>query len=320
MRERLLSVIIPVYNAQKCLTKCLNSIIRQTYTNIEVLVIDDGSTDKSALICDEFAKKDNRVKVIHLENRGVSSARNMGIKMSQGKYVTFVDADDYIEPKMYEVLINDLESNNADIAMCNSFSCRDKMKFKLNRKMKVYSGIEMLDFFYDDNYAMIVVLWNKVYKRECFRGVVFPEGITREDEFVMHSIIYNAKQVTYRKQGFYHYILNKESITRRKDMGRVYRLYAVENRLNFFKEKSMTKLYYLSLLRLLNDSVRCYLYIRIHFNDMQVLDSIRARFDKYYIEFTNMMKYFQINKIHAPFIILKCLLIKVFHMIRCKEV
>lgn len=116
--EDLISVIVPVYKVEKYINKCVDSIINQTYTNLEIILVDDGSPDNCGNICDEYAKKDNRIKVVHKENAGVSSARNIGLEKSSGKYITFIDADDYVEKNYCEELLNILKIENADCVAC----------------------------------------------------------------------------------------------------------------------------------------------------------------------------------------------------------
>ena len=120
-KNNLISIIVPIYNVEKYLKKCIDSIINQTYKNLEIILVDDGSPDNCGKICDEYAKKDNRIKVIHKENGGVSSARNVGVENATGEYIGFVDSDDYIEKDMYEVLINNLKKENADISIISNY-------------------------------------------------------------------------------------------------------------------------------------------------------------------------------------------------------
>ena len=119
MKKEKVSVIIPIYNVEKYLEKCLNTIINQTYKNLEIILIDDGSTDKSSTICDEYCEKDKRIKVIHKNNEGVSSARNKGIELSKGKYIVFIDPDDYVTDEHVEVLYDCIISNNVDLVISN---------------------------------------------------------------------------------------------------------------------------------------------------------------------------------------------------------
>jgi glycosyltransferase involved in cell wall biosynthesis len=116
-----ISIIVPVYNVEKYLEKCLKSILHQIFSDFELILIDDGSTDSSGRICDEYLKRDSRIKVFHKENGGLSSARNYGIEKSTGKYIGFVDSDDYIAKDMYEVLYNNLQRENADVSMCGNY-------------------------------------------------------------------------------------------------------------------------------------------------------------------------------------------------------
>ncbi|MBR1540013.1 MAG: glycosyltransferase [Clostridia bacterium] len=121
MEEELISIIVPVYKVEKYLDKCINSIVSQTYKNLEVILVDDGSPDSCGKMCDEWTQKDTRIKVIHKENGGLSDARNFGLDCAKGKYIQFVDSDDYIEKDMIEFLYKNLKENNADISICSNY-------------------------------------------------------------------------------------------------------------------------------------------------------------------------------------------------------
>lgn len=125
---KLLSIIVPVYNVKSYLKKCVESIINQTYTNLQIILVDDGSTDGSQDICDEFAQRDSRIVVIHKENGGQSTARNVGMDRAKGVYIAFVDSDDWLEPNMYEALISQLEKHEADIVACSFYECKGDEK------------------------------------------------------------------------------------------------------------------------------------------------------------------------------------------------
>ena len=170
----LISVIVPVYNVEKYLDECVNSILDQTYSNIEILLIDDGSTDNSPNICDFYEKQDNRVRVIHQQNGGLSLARNIGIEKSQGDFIVFVDSDDYISTDMLEVMINEMKKNieSTSILMCNFVKVDSygnvikKNNYNLEKEIidKV-SAIDRLIVSKDINY---IVAWGKLYKKEVF--------------------------------------------------------------------------------------------------------------------------------------------------------
>ena len=134
VRMMVISVIVPVYNVEKYLTNCVNSIIKQTYEELEIILINDGSSDNSGIICDDFSKKDNRIKVIHKENGGLSDARNVGIDIATGELITFIDSDDYISKNMLEKLYNALIGTMSDIAVCGTTLITDEYKIKLLKK------------------------------------------------------------------------------------------------------------------------------------------------------------------------------------------
>lgn len=150
MRKPLISIIVPVYNVERYLNKCLDSIIHQTYNNLEIVLVDDGSTDWSGLICDAYATKDNRVTVIHKENNGLSAARNIGLEYSHGELIGFVDSDDYVDRQMYEILLRQLEEDKSDIAICDymrvdeSYSAPEN-KVKTLVSSKCFSRGEFID-------------------------------------------------------------------------------------------------------------------------------------------------------------------------------
>lgn len=160
--ELAISIIVPVYNVEKYLNRCLDSILNQTFTDFELILVDDGSTDNSGIICDEYKTKDNRIKVIHKENGGLSSARNAGLDIARGRYIGFVDSDDFISKDMYQILYNEAEKNKADMIMCE-FKKVDKNYEAINNNLYKKSDIkllkkdEILEDMYSDMYDIYVV-------------------------------------------------------------------------------------------------------------------------------------------------------------------
>ncbi len=207
----MISVIVPVYKTEPYLRQCVDSILEQTYRDIEVLLIDDGSPDKCGEICDEYAEKDNRVRVFHTENRGISAARNLGLKEARGEYIGFVDSDDWIEPDMYETLLKRLQESGADIAVCgvwyqsSSVSKTSKMQDEVLLRD---DALKALIEFRLNNYA-----WNKLYKCSLFETVAFPEGINYEDAEIMHMLLSRSNKTALVSAGLYHYRLRQGSIT-----------------------------------------------------------------------------------------------------------
>ena len=182
--EELISIIIPVYNVEKYIEKCISSVIKQTYKNIEIILIDDGSTDNCGKLCDEYAKKDNRIKVFHQKNRGVSSARNKGIVECNGKYIGFVDGDDIIDEDMYKKLYESITKNESDLAICNYYP--NKNFYGLNEIIDMEMA---LDFILDkDKYRGFVV--NKLYKKYILKDQLFDEEID-----ICEDLIFNCQYI-----------------------------------------------------------------------------------------------------------------------------
>ena len=179
MNELLISIIVPIYNIDNYVSKCIESILSQTHSNIEVILIDDGSTDKSSNICDYYSKKDARIVAIHKKNGGLSSARNTGLDIAKGKYIGFVDGDDYIEPNMYEELLNNIHEHQSDIAICNYNDIKNNKKytnyFDNELEKTPIEGKNKFDILYK-NYNFVICSWNKLYKKEIFNNLRFPEN------------------------------------------------------------------------------------------------------------------------------------------------
>lgn len=194
----IVSVIVPIYNVEQYLSQCIVSLMIQTLEDIEIILVDDGATDRSSSICDEYALRDTRIKVIHKENGGLSDARNVGIGVAQGKYIAFLDSDDWVTPNFYEYLYELIERENADIVQCDyieAYSEDIKINFKEDIKEVIYTGVEALHLLYSEEYAKTVVVWNKLYKKELFKDIRFPKGKVHEDEFTTYKLLHQATKV-----------------------------------------------------------------------------------------------------------------------------
>lgn len=202
----MISVIVPVYKVVPYLRQCVESIINQTYNDLEILLIDDGSPDECGEICDEYKEKDKRVKVFHTDNRGLSAARNIGLQNAKGEYIGLIDSDDWIELDMYEVLMRGLEE--ADISVCGY----DSSSLKVDFDGTIYRGTDVMKALLDEKVNNN--MWNKLYRRELFDGVHFPEGRNYEDVAVLHKIVDRAKAVATIQGVKYHYRVRPESITK----------------------------------------------------------------------------------------------------------
>ena len=206
MKNDLISIIIPVYKVEKYLEKCIESVLKQTYTNLQIILVDDGSPDNCGKICDEYAKKDSRIEVIHKINGGLSDARNVGINRANGRYIGFVDSDDYIKEDMYEKLINLIKEYDADISICNLYDVIDGKEYVRNKDNGIheYSRIDILkEILLDKNIQSYA--WNKLCKRELFDTIRFPVGRVMEDLGIAHKILFDAGQIAYSDEPLYYY-------------------------------------------------------------------------------------------------------------------
>lgn len=247
-----ISVIVPIYNVANLLPFCIESILKQTHKNLEIILIDDGSTDNSLSICKNYANQDNRIKVIHQENHGLSHARNIGIKNATSKYIGFVDSDDIIFPYFYEHLLNLIITNNADIAEC-SFVKIDESNIvdyvfppTDTSNIGIFNSIASLHRIHNEDLDICVksiVVWNKLYKTSLFDNINFPIGKHHEDEFTTYKLFYASKKLVSSNATLYGYVQRKSSIMNQTfTMNRLHALEAYDNYLAFFKTLHDSKL------------------------------------------------------------------------------
>ena len=188
MKEALVSVIVPVYNVAPYLKEALDSVVNQTYRNLEIIIIDDGSTDGSETICDEY-KRDSRVRVIHQQNRGLSGARNAGLDIMTGDFAAFLDSDDYYYPDMISKMVEEADRNNADIVIC-AFDWNEK---KYGNGRRSYNSIEALKMMISGK--MELAVWNKIYKHAIWNGIRFPEGHNYEGTRTTYKLLEKAEKI-----------------------------------------------------------------------------------------------------------------------------
>lgn len=265
MSYALVSVIIPVYNVEKYLDRCMECVLNQTYKNLEIILVDDGSTDSSSKLCDEYEKKDNRIMVIHKENGGLSSARNTGISVANGDYIVFVDSDDVIHRQMIQILLYHIECEGIEIAQCARYEIsedeynalldedrknlleKDMIPMIFNNtsdsNMKVQSGRAAVAELYKEDSVDYIVAWNKIYKREIFNELRFAHGKIHEDEFTTPYALLNASKIVYDKLPLYIYIRRDGSITTKKySIKNIDLLEALLKRMELFKLNGLEEL------------------------------------------------------------------------------
>lgn len=212
-----ISVIVPVYNVEQYLERCVDSIINQTYTNLEIILVNDGSTDNSGKLCDELAKKDERIRVIHKENGGLSDARNRGIDESESDLVGFIDSDDYIDSDMYEVLLKNLNDTDANLSMCALYDVynntpeaqvTNKETWKLSSEQAIKMVMEAK--------ILSVTAVNKLYRKSLFTDLKFEVGKIAEDAFIMIKLLDKCEKIVATNEKKYYYVHRENSITTQK--------------------------------------------------------------------------------------------------------
>jgi len=223
--DKLISVIVPVYNVYKYVDKCIESIINQSYKNLDIILVDDGSTDGSGDICENYKNKDKRISVIHKKNGGLSDARNFGLKYAKGEYLTLVDADDLIRSDMIEGLLKAAIENNADISLGNFEKCSLEYGLeKLNNIKKDFLlDVKLLpreyltgNKFDISNHTLITVAWCKLYKKHLFENIVFPYGKLHEDEFTTYKLLDKSNKIIFVDEPYYFYVQREDSIMSKK--------------------------------------------------------------------------------------------------------
>ena len=265
MMNDLISIIVPVYRVERYLTACVESVLAQTYHNFELILVDDGSPDKCPGMCDDFAARDSRIRVIHKENGGLSSARNAGIDAAKGDYLAFLDSDDLWTPVFLERLYRAIEETGAELAVCLFRRFQGEAPTELPRRAETESLTqrEAFECLFGIRNENMVVAPNKLYRRHIFHSLRYPVGKVHEDEAVIHEIIGAAERVAWVDEAHYLYREAPDSITTAKfNLKRLDETYAKERRIAFFEERGMqnladrTKIVYLNNLMRLHRTVQ----------------------------------------------------------------
>lgn len=236
----LITVVVPIYKVEAYLDECVQSILKQTYSNLEIILVDDGSPDRCGEMCDVYAEKDARVKVIHQKNKGLSGARNSAIDIATGEYITFVDSDDYLKEDMVEVLYHEVLQYDAEIATAafeSFFEDESRMSNPHNGKIFVYSKEEALDCFLFNDYLTPCVC-GKLYRISIWKNVRCPEGKLFEDQFTTYKLIDQCKRVVYDTTPRYYYRKRMGSIGHSSFSKRTYDLYdAIHEEYDYISQK-----------------------------------------------------------------------------------
>ncbi|MGM8364858.1 glycosyltransferase family 2 protein [Virgibacillus sp. W0181] len=245
-----ISVIAPIYNDGLNLPLCIKSVLEQTFTNFELILVDYGHEDNNRIIYDKYSNLDSRISVIHSENRDIGAARNIGISHSSGEYITFIECDDFLHEQMLEVLYDQMVTTAADIVLCNFHPIEEGEDKNENRRkdpvqdysVTTFSGAEALNGLYDTD-RLFSVPWSKMYRKTLFKSIQYPIGYVDDDEFVAHKLLYLAAEVVYVHEPLYYYVVcegRKGSVTPiPMTIEKFDKLLALYERAIFFREKKL---------------------------------------------------------------------------------
>lgn len=238
-----ISIIAPVYQVEKYIGQCIESVINQTFKNFELILIDDGSKDKSGNICDEYAKRDKRIHVVHTENKGAASARNKGLDLATGKYIAFVDGDDYLAENMLDKLYKVITQENCDVVVCDflNLHANSDKDFSLQLSDSKVSGREILSHLKNQkNYGVWTIVWNKLYKKEILKDLRFPEGKYFEDEIFSDQLYLICNEVQVISDVlYYHRVLETSTMNTQKIRNYLDLIDAFQLRINLYLENRL---------------------------------------------------------------------------------
>lgn len=302
MNRALISVVVPIYNVEKYLPRCIDSLIHQSYTNLEIILVDDGSPDNCPTICDDYANRDSRIQVIHKINGGLSDARNVGFEHSTGKYVAFIDSDDYVHPQMLEILYRLLLEEHSEIAVCNFQPFTGMAPENHFEKIQIesFSGLDAAKRLYQREYAtQTVVAWDKLYCRHIIAKNRFIVGKFNEDEFFSYKALIQASKVTFTSQKLYYYLIRatgiSQAITNPKSLDG---LEAKQEAILFYKKNGFHSLLQSAVSSFLNFSAKRYCFVKRQCgNNRELLKELKLRHKKVFQEFSSSLS--QCERIRA---------------------
>ena len=268
-KNPLISVVVPIYKVERYLSACVDSIVNQTYSNLEIILVDDGSPDKCPEICDEYAKQDNRIRVIHQENGGLSAARNAGIDIASGDFLTFIDSDDFVAKNYVELLYNGVFKFDADISIATffTFSKEDELKIYCNdlpfEEITKEECFRRYGALKAELSMSFISACNKLYKKDLFASVRFPMGKLYEDAFSTYKLLDKAKRIVFTLTQLYYYRMNPLSI-----LGQSFRekhlemVEAFRSGFDFFDEKGQNEIASLFIPPMLMREIYCWWGVR----------------------------------------------------------
>ena len=283
----LISIIIPVYNVVPYLKRCIDSVLHQTYRHIEIILVDDGSTDYSGEICEEYAKKDPRIIVIHKANGGLSDARNVGIVKASGDYIAFIDSDDYVCGRYIERLLHRLLKNNADIVICDYFRGVEE-RFPVNTKQhgetQIFNSKDILKQWHGKYKHIETMAWNKLYRKALFteNNIFFPVGCLFEDVYITHLLIDKAEKIVIMNEKLYYYFQRQGSTMHTVSEKKMRESICAQNRrLAFFENNGYWEAYERLVIQRQKQYMLDY-YIAVSYGMQQLRDEMLSSFKNTY--------------------------------------
>lgn len=284
------SIIIPIYNVEPYLERCLNSVLAQTWTEWECILINDGSKDNSPAIARKYVEKDNRFVLISQENRGLSAARNRGIRKSSGMYICFLDSDDFLAPNFLERMLKCIVSNQADVTVCRYIRFGEQdipQKNNRNGMEEILSPLQAVKKVLVARERYMITAWGKIYKRELFDDIEYPEGKVHEDEFVTYKIYAKCQKIVTISDKLYYYFVRGNSIMGQYTVKRLDILEAFRDSI-YFIQNTMPELYEQVFLNYLFNLAIAYYRVHQFKLDEQIKKNIREEFQNNWIKFKNI--------------------------------
>lgn len=297
----LISVIVPIYKVEPYLRRCVDSIVNQTYTNLEIILVDDGSPDGCPAICDEYAAKDSRIVVIHKENGGLSDARNAGLDICKGEYISFVDSDDWVADCFIEELLKSVQETNAEIGICSYVQTSSSYTAKLNVNNVdkiILSSIEATQKLWSEKGTTFVTAWGKIYKNSLWKELKFPKDLIHEDEYTTYKLLYSAKETVFIDIPLYFYYQREDSIMAGVRPSSIRVLKARWERYEYFKMHQEEKLVDLCLSTLCWDLLFAYNQAKTKKATILGFNGVNDILKKYRISVKNLKKSSTSKKFH----------------------
>ena len=284
----MISIIVPVYNVEKYVKRCIESILEQTHKEFELIIVDDGSTDRSGEICDTLKKSDRRIRVIHQENGGLSAARNRGLTEAGGEYITYIDSDDYVDASYLETLYQNAVKYQADVSLCGFRLVWENSKTKNmsdgKDEVKQYTGREAVREIVVNNKSSMITAWGKLYHHTLRELLIYPEGRLHEDEFVTYKVLYQAKKVVETVEPLYNYFQRGKSIMNDGySKRRLDKIVALKEAIGFFENKQeMGLMSYARKRYLLNIQIAWYRVKKFMPEEKAILTELNAEWKTLY--------------------------------------